>query len=83
MSEQIAVRLPDRLAQRLDELVRSGRFDSRADAVRRAIQDLVESERRRQVGERIAEGYRRMPQTDEDVAAAAAAAARSIAEEPW
>jgi len=83
MSEQIAVRLPDQLAQRLDELVRSGRFDSKADAVRAAINDLVEAERRRVIGDRIAEGYRRLPQSDEEVVAAEAAAARSIAEEPW
>src|SRR5205823_2241071 len=83
MSEQIAIRLPDDLADRLDALVATGRFGSKAQAVRAAIQALVEAERRREIGERIADGYRRPSQTDEAVAAASAAAVRSIREEPW
>lgn len=83
MSTQLAVRLPEELAARLEELVSAGRFETKADAVRSAIQTLVETERRRGIGDRIAEGYRRVPQTDEEVSAAAEAAARSIHEEPW
>ena len=83
MSEQIAIRLPDDLARRLDELVASGRFGNKAEAVRSAIQAIVEAERRREIGQRIADGYRRIPQTDDEVAAAADAAIRSIHEEPW
>jgi hypothetical protein len=44
---------------------------------------LVDRHRRRQIGARIVEGYRRQPQTDEEVAWADAAAVRMIAEEPW
>ncbi len=83
MSEQIAVRIPAELADGLDELVATGRFETKAEAIRAAIRDLVEVERRRAVGERIAEGYRHAPQTDEEEAAATAAAIRSIREEPW
>lgn len=83
MSEQIAVRLPDDLALALDELVRSGRFDSKADAVRAGLSALVDAERRRRVGESIVEGYLALPQDDGDVAAATEAAIRSIHEEPW
>jgi Arc/MetJ-type ribon-helix-helix transcriptional regulator len=83
MSAQIAVRMPDDLAAAVDALVTSGRFPTKADAVRTAIEVLVESERRREIGERIAEGYRRTPQDDEDVDAARAAAIRSIQDEPW
>jgi Arc/MetJ-type ribon-helix-helix transcriptional regulator len=83
MSEQIAVRIPAELAEHLDELVASGKFGSKAEAIRSAIRDLVETERRRQIGERIADGYRRMPQTDEEVTVAEAAAIRSLNEEPW
>jgi Arc/MetJ-type ribon-helix-helix transcriptional regulator len=83
MSEQIAVRIPDELAKDLDELVARGKFDTRAEAIRSAIRELVETERRREIGDRIAEGYRRLPQTDEEVAVAEAAAIRSIREEPW
>ena len=83
MSEQIAVRLSDDLATRLDAAVQDGTFPSRAEAVRVAIGELLDNLRRRQVGEAIADGYRRRPQTDDDVAAAEAAAIRSINEEPW
>ena len=83
MSIQIAIRIPEILAQQLEELVASGRFDTKADAVRAALEALVDAERRADVGRRIVEGYRTVPQDDVEVAAAAEAASRSIDEEPW
>ncbi len=83
MSEQIAIRIPDELAESLEELVSSGRFETKADAVRTALETLVDAERRRRVGELIADGYRRIPQDDDEVKAATRAAIRSIHEEPW
>ena len=83
MSEQIAVRIPDELAKSLTDLVAEGRFETKADAVRTALETLVEAERRRRVGALIADGYRTIPQDDEEVEAATRAAIRSIHEEPW
>jgi Arc/MetJ-type ribon-helix-helix transcriptional regulator len=83
MSEQIAVRIPDALAESLEELVTSGRFDTKAEAVRTALEVLVEAERRGRVGALIADAYRRVPQGDQEVEAATRAAIRSIHEEPW
>jgi Arc/MetJ-type ribon-helix-helix transcriptional regulator len=83
MTEQIAVRIPTDLAARLEDLVSQGRFETKAEAVRAAISELVERERRRAIGQQIAEGYRRIPQGDDEVAAAREAAIRSIHEEPW
>lgn len=83
MSEQIAVRTTDVLAASLEDLVSTGRFETRAEAVRVALEALIEVERRRRVGELIADGYRRLPQDDEEVDAARLAAIRSIEEEPW
>jgi Arc/MetJ-type ribon-helix-helix transcriptional regulator len=83
MSIQIAIRIPAALAEQLDALVDSGRFASKAEAVRSALEALVDAERRAEVGRRIVEGYQRAPQGDADVAAAHEAAARSIHEEPW
>ncbi len=83
MSEQIAVRIPDELASSLEDLVATGRFETKAEAVRLALETLVEAERRRRVRESIVEGYRRVPQDDDEVAAATRAAIRSIHEEPW
>ncbi len=82
-SKQIAIRIPDELASSLEALVPTGRFGTKADAVRSALEALIEAERRRDVGARIAEGYRRIPQDDDDVAAATEAAIRSIHDEPW
>jgi Arc/MetJ-type ribon-helix-helix transcriptional regulator len=83
MSVQIAIRIPDVLAGQLEDLVASGRFDTKADAVRAALEALIDTERRADVGRRIVEGYRKVPQDDVDVTAAAEAASRSIGEEPW
>ncbi len=83
MSIQIAIRIPDTLAEQLEALVTSGRFETKAEAVRSALEALVDAERRADVGRRIVEGYRKVPQDDADVAAAAGAASRSIDEEPW
>lgn len=83
MPEQFAIRMSDELARSLDELVATGRFATRAEAVRAAVEQLLDTERRRDIGRRIAEGYRAVPQTDTEVAAATGAAIRSIEEEPW
>lgn len=83
MAEQFAIRMSDELARSLDELVSSGRFATRAEAVRAAIEQLVDAERRRDTGRRIVQGYTDVPQTDAEVAAATEAAMRSIEEEPW
>jgi len=68
MSTQLAIRLPDELLRDLDWVVLRLDYDSRADAMRDALVRLIEQERRRQIGEQIAEGYRRMPQTEEEMA---------------
>ena len=73
----------DELAGALDELVASGRFGTRAEAVRRAIEQLGDEERRRELGRRIVQGYADIPQTVAEEAAATEAAIRSIEEEPW
>jgi Arc/MetJ-type ribon-helix-helix transcriptional regulator len=74
MSEQIAVRIPSELAEALEELVETGRFETKADAVRTALETLVEADRRQRLGELIAEGYRRVPQADADLEGLSAAA---------
>jgi Arc/MetJ-type ribon-helix-helix transcriptional regulator len=83
MSQQIAIRIPEHLAADLDSLISSGRFETKADAVRTALEALIDAERRAELGRQIVEGYRRVPQEDADVAAVSQAATRSIDEEPW
>lgn len=65
MSPQVAVRLSAPLLVEIDDLVASGRFETRAEVIRAGIEQLVDDERRRRVGEEIVEGYRRRPQTED------------------
>jgi metal-responsive CopG/Arc/MetJ family transcriptional regulator len=83
MSTQLAIRLPDDLLRDLDWVILRLNYDSRAEAMRDALIKLIDQERRREIGEQIAEGYRRMPQTEEEIASAYDALQQSIDEEPW
>jgi Arc/MetJ-type ribon-helix-helix transcriptional regulator len=83
MSKQIEVRIPNALAKALDDLVSEGMFETKAQAIRAALQTLVDQERRRRMGELIADGYRRIPQDEDEVEPARRAAIRSIEQEPW
>lgn len=80
---QLVTRVDDALARAVDELVEAGVVDSRSDAVRRGLADLVDRHRRDRVGARIAEGYRQVPQTDDDVGWADESTVRMIGDEPW
>lgn len=75
--------MSDELAEGVDELVAAGLASSRSDAVRSALERWIDSERRRRIGEAIVAGYKRIPQTEEELAWADDAAAAMIAEEPW
>lgn len=80
---QLVTRVDDQLAAAVDELVASGVVTSRSEAVRIALEDLVDRHRRRIQGEQIAAGYLAMPQSDAEVGWADEASARMIADEPW
>jgi Arc/MetJ-type ribon-helix-helix transcriptional regulator len=82
-TEQIAVRLPGEMLARLDALVGRGRYANRVSAVRQGIELLLVAEEQRTIDEEIVEGYRRLPQSDAEHAAAVAALRASILEEPW
>jgi Arc/MetJ-type ribon-helix-helix transcriptional regulator len=83
MTNDAEIRVPEALVRSLDALVDAGRFGSRADAVRSAVEMLLEKERSRSVGDRMVEGYRRTPQNDLDFPELPQAAVASISEEPW
>jgi Arc/MetJ-type ribon-helix-helix transcriptional regulator len=83
MAVQLVTRIPDSLAQAVDELVRDGVFASRSDAVRAGLDAVIDRERRDAIGRAIADGYRRVPQEEDDLAWSDAASAAMIAEEPW
>jgi len=70
------------MIQRLDALVRAGRYANRTDAVRAALQSLMEAERRREVDQAIVEGYHRQPADPPDDFTRSLAE-RSVIQEPW
>jgi Arc/MetJ-type ribon-helix-helix transcriptional regulator len=83
MAVQLVTRVPDAVAAAVDDLVEAGVFASRSDAVRAGLETVVERERREAIGRAIIEGYRRMPQDEDDLAWSDAATSAMIAEEPW
>lgn len=64
MSEQIAVRIPEERLHDLDALVERGRFDSRAAAVRRAIELLLLTEREAEIAAEYRRAYGEQPQEE-------------------
>jgi Arc/MetJ-type ribon-helix-helix transcriptional regulator len=80
---QLVTRIDDDLARQLDALVAEGVVESRSDAVRKALRELIDRHRRRKIGDAIVEGYLRQPQTDEELGWTDVAAIRMIEVEPW
>lgn len=80
---QIAVKLPDGLVRELDELVAQGLFASRSSAVRRAVEMIVSGQRRDALEEEYANGYRRAPESESELAEARRLATLAINDEPW
>lgn len=80
-TEQIAVRLPQKLLRELDALVASGVYDSRAAAVRAGVEAITALEHRRQIDRAIVAGYQRTPPVDHD--AALVSLRDAIVQEPW
>jgi Arc/MetJ-type ribon-helix-helix transcriptional regulator len=80
---QVVTRLDDQLVADLDSLVAAGDFASRSEGVRIGLEKLVDEYRRRRIGAEIVEGYKRQPQSDEEIARAERAIRASINEEPW
>ena len=67
----------------LDRLVEADIYESVDAAVADDVARLVTVVRERLVNDAMLAGYRRVPQTDDEVAIARAAGARAIAAEPW
>ena len=83
VTEQIAVRLPEELLDRVDQLVEEGVYESRAAAVRAGLEILAELARRHALDDAIVRGYERVPPTRAERVSALASLREAIAEEPW
>lgn len=82
MTIQIAVRLPDELVIGVDRMVEGGRFGSRTEAVRAALERLVADAREAELDDAIVAGYRAVPDAVSDPWVEASTRAM-IADEPW
>lgn len=80
---QFVTRLEDSLANRVESLVAAGVLASRSEAVRLGLERLVDQLEREQIGRQIVEAYKRMPQTEEELAWAGEALEQMLEEEPW
>ena len=80
---QVVTRLDDRLMAEVDLLVADGVVATRSEAVRLGLERLVDEHQRRRVGAEIVAAYRRLPQTDEELAGLDEATRALIGEEPW
>jgi len=81
-TNKVAISLPDEIFNAIEQ-ERKESGESRSELFRRAIEMLL---RRRQEEEHIKQyirGYKRMPETKEEIAAADQAAVAILAEEPW
>lgn len=80
---QLVTRVSDKLVEQIDALVAEGVVESRSDAVRRALEALVNEHRRRRDAEATIAAYTSQPQTAEEIGWADEATIRMIEEEPW
>ncbi|MEM9746070.1 MAG: ribbon-helix-helix domain-containing protein [Actinomycetota bacterium] len=80
---QLVTRVSEDLVDEIDRLVASDRYRSRSDVVKAALAELIDAERRKEVGRRIAEGYARVPETDDERRMAESMSRAAIADEPW
>src|SRR5438309_6841501 len=78
---KVAISLPDDLLHRVDR-ARRERKVSRSEYFRQAASNLLGLTGKHEV-ERYVRGYSKHPETSDEVEAARAASARSLAAEPW
>jgi len=83
MTVQVAVKLPDTLAAQLDELVQSGDFESRSQALRVGLEAILGEREREQLRVRYRDAMARHPETQQEIAEATRLAREAIDEEPW
>ncbi len=80
--KQTLVQLSEELLELLDREA-ARRSVSRSALIREAIEQHLDAERRAEIGRQIVEGYRRIPQTEEELEWADWQTAKMIRQEPW
>jgi metal-responsive CopG/Arc/MetJ family transcriptional regulator len=80
--KQTLVQLSEELLELLDREA-ARRNISRSALIREAIEQHLDAERRAEIGRQIVEGYRRIPETEEEMAWAEASGREMLEEESW
>ncbi len=83
MTTQIAVKLPDAVVATIDDLVAQGRFDSRSAAVRAGLDMVTRHARDDAIDRAVTDGFRRFPESPQELRDAHRLAIDAIEEEPW
>jgi len=83
MTIQIAVKVPDEVMRRVDELVAKGEYESRSEAVRAGLSLVTSAARRREIDRAFAYGFARVPDSAAEIADAHRQGVESIEDEPW
>lgn len=79
---RVAISLPSELLKSADKERRST-GETRSAFVRRAIRELLAERGRTAEIEQYIEGYRKMPETRDEIELASALASEAFAEDPW
>ena len=80
---QLVTRVSDELIADVDQLVADGVIESRSDAVRVGLRQVVDEHRRRRIADAIVAGYQAQPQAPGEVGWPDEATVAMIGEEPW
>lgn len=80
---QIAVKLPDLLAGKLDEAVERGDFQSRSEALRNGLEAILAERERARVGALYRAALASRPESSQEMADATRLAKDAIEDEPW
>ncbi len=83
MTIQIAVKLPDEIVRTLDQLVAGGAFPNRSQAVRHALEVMVQDQERQRIDASFVRGFAERPESAEELADATRLAIEAIEDEPW
>jgi Arc/MetJ-type ribon-helix-helix transcriptional regulator len=83
MTIQIAVKLPDDVVARVDQLVSEGLFASRSAAVRRGLEAILSASASQAIDRAYEAGYGKFPETDRELGEAKKLAVEAIRDETW
>lgn len=81
-TRKVAISMPDPLYREVERL-RKTSGESRSRFFQRAVVKLLTEQKRQEAVERYVEGYRRMPETVDEIRAAESMTPYGLEQEPW